>query len=106
LGLRPELVKVIRYRTWRRSITLGAALMMLSFVVPIFWGEEWIRTACDILFWTSLLGSVGFQLAIAVLRRLGIFEFSYTEADRNSYLYNMESMHRQMRDFRRGKKRD
>ena len=99
-------MKVIRYRTWRRSIALGAALVMLSFVVPIFSGAAWVRTACEILFWTALVGSVGFQLAIVVLRRLRILEFSYTEADRNSYLYNMEPIYRQMRDFRRGKKRD
>jgi hypothetical protein len=99
-------VKIIRYRTWRRTIALGAAVLMSSFVLPIFFGAEWVGTACEILFWTSLVGSVGFQLAIVVLRRLGIVEFSHTEADRNSYLYNMEPMHRQMRDFRRRKKRD
>lgn len=99
-------MKTMRYRTWRRSIALGAAMLMSSFVVPIFFAAEWVGTACEILFWMSLVGSVAFQLAILVLLRLGIFEFSYTEADRNSYLYNMESVHRQMRDFRREKKRD
>lgn len=90
----------MRYRTWRRSVALGAAVLMLTFVVPIFLGGERVGMACEILFWTSLVGSVGLQLAIVVLRRLGILGFSYTDADRNSYLYNMESMYRQMRDSR------
>lgn len=99
-------MKTMRYRTWRRSITVGALLLMLFFVMPMFFQSEWLRTACEILFWTTLASSVGFQLTIAVLRKLGILGLSYTDADRNSYLHNMEPTHRQMRDFRRRKKRD
>lgn len=99
-------MKTMRYRTWRRSITVGALLSMLFFVLPMFSKAEWLRTACEILFWITLAGSVGFHLTVAVLRLLGFLRFSYSEADRNSYLHNMEPMHRQMRDFRRRKKSD
>jgi hypothetical protein len=104
--LKEDGVKTMRYRTWRRSIAIGALLLMLFFVLPMFLRAEGLRTACEILFWTTLVVSVGFQLTIAVLRKLGVLGFSYTDADRNSYLYNMEPTHRQMRDFRRRKKND
>lgn len=96
----------MRYRTWRRSIAIGALLLMLFFVLPMFSQVPWLRTACEILFWITLAGSVGFHVTVAVLRLLGMLGFSYTDADRNSYLYNAEPTHRQMRDFRRRKKND
>lgn len=99
-------MKTMRYRTWRRSITVGALLSMLFFVLPMFSQAKWLRTACEILFWATLAGFLVFHVTIAVLRKLGVLGFSYTDSDRNSYLYNMESTHRQMRDFRRPKKRD
>jgi hypothetical protein len=91
------------YRTWRRSILLGAGLIALSFVGGICFCEERWAFVFDLLFWAVVVVVV-FNIAVRLLNKGGLLEFTYTEADRASYFYNMEKLQRQVTESRRARK--
>ncbi|MCW1926655.1 hypothetical protein OKA05_29145 [Luteolibacter arcticus] len=96
----------MRYQTWRRSITLGALLLAACFAGGILCREERWVVVFEVLLWVVWASSVVFHVVVALLQKFGMLEFSYTEADKNSYLYNIEKLHRQMSENRRARKRE
>ena len=96
----------LRYSTWRRSIPLGAVLMGLCFAGEIVFRERPWAVVFPILFWAVMITSVIFNLAVGLLKKAGLLEFTYTDADRASYFYDMEQQHRLMRENRRARKRE
>jgi hypothetical protein len=96
-------VKTLRYRTWRRSLALGALLIAGCFAGGIvFRDERWVLVF-KILGGAVAVVSVAFHAAVALLRKSGMLEFSYSEEDKFSYLYHQESLYRQMKEQRRTK---
>lgn len=83
---------------------LGALLLAVSFAGGIFYGDGRWSFVVDLLFWIVLVGSVAFHGAVSLLRKLGMLEFTYTDADRSSYFYSAEETYRQMKELRRTKK--
>ncbi len=55
----------------------------------------------EVLFWISGSLLIAFHLGVALLRATGLLRFTYTAADRYSYLYHMKEQHRLMRENRR-----
>jgi len=96
----------LRYATWRRSVTLGGVIIALCFAGGIFYREERWVGVFDVLRWLVVAGGVTFHVVVTLLKKTGLLEFTYTEADRASYLYNMEELHRQMTGNRRARKRE
>ena len=104
-SLRIAAVMTLRYRTWRCSILLGAGLIALSFVGGICFCEERWASVFDLLFWAVVVVVVVFNIAVRLLKKGGLLEFTYTEADRASYFYNMEKLQGQVTESRRAGKR-
>jgi len=94
------------FRYLRRGISFGGILMLLSITGPMVYPSDSAGIFCSILFWCLLGISLVSGVLIAVLRMTGRLEFTYTSADHSSYLYNAETLHRQMREQRRAKGRD
>jgi len=96
----------MRHSTWRRAVHLGVGLIVLCFAGGIYFREERGVAGFEILGLTVIVVSTAFHIVVALLQKAGLLEFSYTEADRVSYLYNMKKLHRQMTDNRRARKRE
>ena len=71
----------MRHSTWRRAVHLGVGLIVLCFAGGIYFREERRVSGFEILRVTVIV--------VALLQKAGLLEFTYTEADRVSYLYNM-----------------
>ena len=99
-------MKTLRYRTFRRVFAAGVVGWILSFLGPICFGPEGMGTALQVLGWLIAGAGVMLCAGMDVLRKLGVVEFSYTEKDFSSYLYNADKCYQQMRKCRRAKKRD
>jgi hypothetical protein len=96
----------LRYQTWRRSFPLGVGAIALCFAGGYYFREERWVWVFEVLFWVVVAGSISFNLAISLLKEAGLLEFTYTDADRASYLYNMEPLHRRMAENPRNRKRE
>ena len=94
------------FRYLRRGISFGGILMLLSITGPMVYPSDAAGLFFRILFWCLLGISLVSGILIAILRMTGCLELTYTSADRSSYLYNAETLHRQMREQRRKKGRD
>jgi hypothetical protein len=96
----------LRYQTWRRSFPLGAGAIALCFAGGYYFREERWVWMFEVLFWVVVVGCIAFNLVISLLKKAGLLKFTYTDADRASYLYNMEPLQRQMSENRRNRKRE
>ncbi|MEK7949139.1 hypothetical protein [Luteolibacter soli] len=96
----------LRYTTWRRLMRLGTGLLVFYFVGGFYFGEKSWVWVFDVLFWVVVVGSIVFNLAVQLLKKAGLLEFTYTEKDRASYLYNVEKLHQQMTENRRERRRE
>jgi hypothetical protein len=96
----------LRYSIWRRSIPLGAAFIALCFAGMATFGEGVWGSVLWILLVTAVVVNIAFQIVVSLFEKAGLLEFTYTEADRSSSLYNMEKLQRQMTENRRARKRE
>jgi len=96
----------LRYTTWRRSITLAWVSILLCFAGLVAFPDQGWSTVFPYLIQAVIVASILFHLVVALLRKAGLLEFTYSDADRASYLYNMEGLHRQMTANRCGRKRE
>ena len=99
-------MRTLRYRTWRHVFAAGVVGWILSFLSPVCFGPEGIGRVLQVAGWLIAGTSVLVAVGVDVLRKLGVLEFSYTEKDFSSYLYNADKCYQQMRNFRRAKKRE
>jgi predicted ferric reductase len=99
-----RVLKTLRYRTWRWVNNIGTLLVILLFAGIVFLPAEGLRTACEILLWTTAVVGVAFNVLVSILQSRCLLKFVYSEQDYASYRYNAERLYRQMRDQRRAKK--
>ena len=104
--LRVAIMMTLRYQTWRRSFPLGVVVIALCFACEIAFSERPWAMVFSFLFWAVIVASIVFNIAVGLLRKAGLLEFTYTDADRASYLYNMEKAQRAMIANRRARKRE
>ena len=81
----------LRFQTWRRAFA-GSWLILLCFVGIILFREGPMGRVSEFLFWISGSLLIAFHLGVALLRVTGLLRFTYTEADRYSYLYHMKAV--------------
>lgn len=96
----------MRYQTYRRIVFLGSWLLFLCFLGMIFFRTSGWVIVFEILFWAMWVGGTAFHVIVRILRATGNLEFTYTDADRSSMLYNAEQLHRQMKEWMRSRKND
>jgi len=94
------------FRYFRSWITFGGIVVLLSIAGPMVFPSDAAGIFFSILFWSVLGVSLVSGIPVAVLQMTGRLEFTYTSADRSSYLYNAKTLHRQMRSQRCAKRRD
>ncbi|MCW1884526.1 hypothetical protein OKA04_07265 [Luteolibacter flavescens] len=96
----------LRYTIWRRAFALGPLCLLGGFAGLMFYGEESWSFVFRILIYAGVVVPAIFILVVGILRKLRLLEFTYSEADKNSYLFNQERSHRQMMDSMRGKREE
>ena len=96
----------MRYTTWRHTFPLFWGLMAVSVAGQIYFREVPLSVAFEVLMWVVIVVSVGFHVVVSLLQKAGLLEFTYTEKDRASYLYNQKKLHQQMSEKQRARKRE
>ena len=96
----------LRYSTWRRSIPLFWALIVPCIAGAVYFSEVPLGSVFEVLIVAVFVVGVAFHIVVSLLEKAGLLEFTYTEADRFSYLYNAEKLQRQMSENRRTRKRE
>src|SRR5688572_30161168 len=97
-------MRTMRYQTYRRVHAFGSLLLIPSLIAPAFLRSEWLGFAYSIVFWSVVVVFLTFHLAVVALRAAGKLEFTYTDADRRSYLYNADVLYQQMKATRTRKR--
>jgi hypothetical protein len=96
----------LRCTILRRSIHLGVGLILLCIAGGYYFREEPWVFLFEVLGWCVVVMSIVSNIVVSLLRKAGLLEFTYTEVDRCSYLYNQEKLHKQVSENRRARKRE
>ena len=96
----------LRCTILRRSIHLGVGLILLCIAGGYYFREEPWVFLLEVLGWCVAVVSAVFNIVVSLLQKAGLLEFTYTEVDRCSYLYNQKKVYQQMTENRRAKKRE
>lgn len=96
----------LRYTMLRRFIHLGVGLIVLCFAGGYYFREGPGVFLFEVLGWGVVVVCVVFNVVVGLLQKAGLLEFTYTEVDRCSYMYNQEKLYQQMTENRRARKRE
>jgi hypothetical protein len=100
----------LRFSTcWRLILFAGLVGMPVCIGMMVFKDvfpdEHWLLV-CKILAWSVVGGILVFCFVLGLLQRAGLFEYTYTEAERRTRFYRENEEFRQRNEIRLARKRE